>query len=205
MIAPPTFTLPELEFLAEDSLVALIPTHRMDVLHFISGSYGPFQPPNRIEVPLWLARLLKKKRRGHIQPPAWLSCAYLERKYEEEQRQPDRFSALPSRYMEIANVLLECAEDDIPQSHTVKRLLQDLREIRQSKAQAGLGAVNPIYLQMDNLGVVELNEVRPVFCQAFNQTRRLEAGLNDVDATATGGTPGMYDEPLQRSQVDYGY
>ncbi|KAJ1922512.1 DNA replication protein psf2 [Tieghemiomyces parasiticus] len=173
----PNFTLPELEFIAGDTLVTVMPTHRMDTLHFISGSYGPFRPPNRIEIPLWLARLLKKKRRCHIQPPSWLECGYLERKYEEEQRQPDRFSALPFQYMEIAHTLLECAEDDVPQSHTIQRLLQDLREIRQSKARAGLAAVNPIYLQMDNLSAVELNEIRPVFSQAFNQLQQLESNM----------------------------
>ncbi|KAJ1963437.1 DNA replication protein psf2 [Dispira parvispora] len=173
------FTLPELEFLAEDTPITIIPTHRMDTLHFISGSYGPFQPPAHIEVPLWLARLLKTKRRCHIQAPTWLNCRFLERKYDEEQRQPDRFSNLPYQYLEIAHVLVTCAEDDIPQSHTIKRLIQDLREIRQSKARAGLAAVNPVYLQMDHLGAVELNEIRPVFCQAFNHLRKLEKDLGD--------------------------
>ncbi|KAJ1986505.1 DNA replication protein psf2 [Dimargaris cristalligena] len=195
----PNVALPELEFLAEDTLISIIPTHRMDTLHFISGSYGPFKPPNRIEVPLWLARLLKKKRRCHIQPPAWLDVTYLQRKYDEEQRQPDRFSGLPFAYMEIAHVLLECAAaDDIPQAHTVQRLLQDLREIRQSKARAGLAAVNPIYLQMDNLSAVEINEIRPMFCQAFNQLQRLES-----QGPEYGGMPNNYESSQPSSSYQY--
>jgi len=36
-------------------------------------SYGPFTPPQKTSVPLWLAVHLKKKRKCRIIPPKWLS------------------------------------------------------------------------------------------------------------------------------------
>lgn len=36
------------------------------------GTYGPFRPPLRVKVPLWLAITLKKKQKCSIQPPDWM-------------------------------------------------------------------------------------------------------------------------------------
>ncbi|KAK3029548.1 hypothetical protein RJ639_038437 [Escallonia herrerae] len=56
-----TFTAAELEFLAEDETVEIVPNMRMDTLDFICGQYGPLRPQITAQVPLWLAVALKKR------------------------------------------------------------------------------------------------------------------------------------------------
>ena len=42
----------------------------------------------------------------------------------------------------------------------MRRLLRDIREVRQAKVRAGLEGMNESYLQMDGLGAMEVNEIR---------------------------------------------
>ncbi|CAI0443186.1 unnamed protein product [Linum tenue] len=67
------FTPDEVEFVAEDELVEIVPNLRMDSLNFICGDYGPFYPQIAIQVPLWLALALKKRGKCTIRPPQWMS------------------------------------------------------------------------------------------------------------------------------------
>ena len=84
----------ELEFVASDELVTIVPTVKMDKIRFISvsklsfnhkfillmvvyetpqGIYGPFVGGRPTTVPLWLAVNLKLKKKCNIVPPDWLS------------------------------------------------------------------------------------------------------------------------------------
>jgi len=93
-------------------------------------SYGPFTPPQKTSVPLWLAIHLKKKRKCRIIPPKWLSTRknsfsflplsflneligsmksfadYLEGILKEEQSL-DEFADLPRDYLEVSKILLD--------------------------------------------------------------------------------------------------
>ncbi|ORX96194.1 GINS complex, PSF2 component [Basidiobolus meristosporus CBS 931.73] len=162
----------EIEFLAENEMIEILPNFRVDTLDFISGSCGPFRPPGKTKTPLWLALALKKQQKCTIIPPSWLTVENLSQRLEEEESE-GQFSELPYRYMEIAHLILESASEDVPRSENVRKLLKDLREVRQSKAREGLTALNPDYLQMDNLGLMEINEIRPFFGRAFDELRKL--------------------------------
>lgn len=62
----------ELTFLAEDDVIDIVPLFSMSRVRLLSGIYGPFTPPSRATVPLWLALSLKRKRKCRIVPPEWL-------------------------------------------------------------------------------------------------------------------------------------
>ncbi|KNC96146.1 DNA replication protein PSF2 [Spizellomyces punctatus DAOM BR117] len=162
----------EVEFIAENETITIVPLHRMGTLQLINGSYGPFKPPIKHQVPLWLALTLKRKQKCLIQPPEWLDVAYLRTKLEQETS-GENFSDLPFRFMEVSHALLDCAADDVPQADMVRTLLKDLREVRQAKARRGLQAINPRCVEMNNLGMMELNEIRPFFTKAFNELKKL--------------------------------
>ncbi|KAJ4844142.1 hypothetical protein Tsubulata_020592 [Turnera subulata] len=51
----------QVEFMAEDETVGIVPNLHMEALNFISGDYGPFYPQIITEVPLWLAVALRKR------------------------------------------------------------------------------------------------------------------------------------------------
>jgi len=57
----------QIEFLAEEEPVYIVPNFREEVLNFIAGDVGPFIPGAPIKVPLWLAISLRKQNRCRIQ------------------------------------------------------------------------------------------------------------------------------------------
>ncbi|KAG0000552.1 DNA replication protein psf2 [Modicella reniformis] len=182
----------EIEFLAENEPIeisAAIDTQQD--LEFLGGTVSSLRPLQVNQVPLWMAISLKKKHKCNIVVPKWMTLESLQRALKDEQEQ-ERFSALPYHYMETAQILLENACDDIPSADSVRTLLKDLREARQSKARKGVGALGLTYIQMDNIGLMEINEIRPFFTKAFYEIQQLKpAGPgNDLYGGAHGGFDG---------------
>ncbi|CAO3611078.1 unnamed protein product [Cunninghamella echinulata] len=166
------FTPEEIEFIAGDELISIIPLIKMPKIKMIKAAYGPFRPPLPTKVPLWFALNMKQNQKCKLVPPEWLSIDHLKEKLEEEENR-EEFCALPFHYMEMAHMILECASDDIPNAEQVRKLLKDLRETRQSKARLGLEALDDRWLGMHNLSFMEINEIRPFFSRAFNEMRKL--------------------------------
>ncbi|KAF9151244.1 DNA replication protein psf2 [Linnemannia schmuckeri] len=163
----------EIEFLAENELIeieAAIDT-RTD-LELLSGTLPGLKPLRTNKVPLWMAISLKKKHKCNIRVPDWMTVEALTKTLKEEQTY-ELFSSMPYHYMEIAQLLLENAMDDIPSADTTRTLLKDLREARQSKARKGVDSLGESYLQMDNIGLMEINEIRPFFTKAFFEIKKL--------------------------------
>ena len=67
-----TFTPNEVEFLAEDQLVTILPSFKADKVTLIEGEFGPFRPATPVEVPLWMAIQLKKFHKCQIKAPDWM-------------------------------------------------------------------------------------------------------------------------------------
>ncbi len=84
----------ELAFLAEQDTIEVVPLFSMSRVRLLSvscrgvgrcylrsdligryhkGVYGPFNPPAKAQVPLWLAMSLKRKRKCRIVAPEWLN------------------------------------------------------------------------------------------------------------------------------------
>ncbi|KAI8852253.1 hypothetical protein BC829DRAFT_385525 [Chytridium lagenaria] len=172
------FTPAEIEFITENEIITITPLRRLPAMDLLTGYYGPFIPPRTAQVPLWLALFLKRNGNCNIQPPAWLDAENLNAKIEDERSLPG-FSSLPFHYMAIANLLVTNASEDIPRLSDVVEALKTLRDIRQAKATAGLKLVNAdlfqqgSHLVMDGLSLMEINEIRPVFVEAFGRVRSL--------------------------------
>ncbi|KAI9480343.1 MAG: DNA replication complex GINS protein PSF2 [Benjaminiella poitrasii] len=167
-----SFTPNEIEFIASDEKISIIPKTKLPRLQFIQGTFGPFLPPLAAEVPVWLALLMKKNNKCNIICPDWLNIDVLKQRQEEEEKELE-FSRLPFHYMELAQMLLDAAPDDIPNAEQIHKLLKDLRETRQAKSRSGLAALDDKWLGMNNLSFMEINEIRPFFSRAFNEMRKL--------------------------------
>jgi GINS complex subunit 2 len=72
------------------------------------------------------------------------------------------------------------ASDDIVEPDLTRRLLRDLREVRQAKARKGIETVGDTHLQMDNLGLMEISEIR-FLNKASDQLRQLNAVRTDTE------------------------
>lgn len=80
-----------------------------------------------------------------------------------EERAPDSpFSGrVPESWIEISTLILTHAADDVNDSDKVRDLVKDLREARATKIRDGIRReMNPHKIQMNNLGRMEINEIR---------------------------------------------
>ncbi|KAF8204721.1 hypothetical protein BJ912DRAFT_939146 [Pholiota molesta] len=160
-------TPPELELVASQQLIEIIPLISMEKTAFISGAYGPLRPPNKAKIPLWMAVNLKMKKKCHIVAPDWLNVEYLQDKLALETTDLN-FSSLPFRFAEVAKVILDVASDDVENSDKIRALLKDLREARQAKSREGLKTLDHSELTLSNLSSMEINEIRPYFVQSMS-------------------------------------
>ncbi|TFY71993.1 hypothetical protein EVG20_g1022 [Dentipellis fragilis] len=170
MALPPSLrtsvTPPELELIASEQLVEIIPLVAMERTSFISGAYGPLRPPTKCKLPIWMATNLKLKKKCHIVPPEWLSVEFLQERLSQETSK-EEFSQLPFRFTEVAKVLLDIASDDIQNPDKIRYLLKDIREARQAKSRQGLQMIDHNELSLANLCSMEINEIRPFFVRAM--------------------------------------
>ena len=125
-------------------------------------------------VPLWVALILKSQDKCSIVPPKWLTVAYLKERYEDEIRKPLQFSDLPWNWLELSNILLEKAPDDLLDPvDQLRSVIQDLRETRLVKSKKGLKELNESNIQLNGLSLLEINELRPFVIPVMNKLRQL--------------------------------
>ncbi|KAL8143237.1 hypothetical protein V2J09_016269 [Rumex salicifolius] len=165
-----SFSPPEMEFLAEDEIVEIIPNMRMEPINlisasllFTSGDYGPFRPQIATQVPVWLAVALQKRGKCTIQPPVWMTVERLTQVLEAERESPREFQPLPFHYVEISKLLFDHARDSIPDIYMVKSLIEDIRDVRFHKVELGLETISARThaVKLKNLSAMEVNLVRP--------------------------------------------
>eukprot|EP00126_Sphaerothecum_destruens_P008106 Sdes_comp20093_c0_seq1m13050 len=164
-----SFSCNEIDFLAEDQEITIIPHFKVDILHFISGNYGPFIPGKPVTVPFWLALTLKKRQKCKVKPPEWLCLDVLNEKYEEEKSNESRFSELPQHYLELSTLLVSNCADNIRNPEEIRQKIEDIWELRHSKIRKGLHELkDSTPIKLNNLTLMELNTVRPFFVEAMN-------------------------------------
>ncbi|XP_021910443.1 DNA replication complex GINS protein PSF2 isoform X2 [Carica papaya] len=162
------FSAQEVEFMAEDELIEIVPNMRMDPLNFICGDFGPFFPQIPTQVPLWLAVALKKRGKCAIRPPQWMSIENLTNILEGERESQVTFQALPFHYVEISRLLFDHARDDIPDIYMVRSLVEDIRDVRLHKIETNLETFSGTSaVKVANLSAMEVNIVRPFVRRAL--------------------------------------
>ncbi|KAF8397483.1 hypothetical protein HHK36_016400 [Tetracentron sinense] len=163
------FSAEEVEFIAEDEMMEIVPNMKMDPLNLICGDFGPFRPQIATEVPLWLAVALKKRGKCTIRPPQWMSVEKLTQILEAERESPREFHPLPFHYVEISRLLFDHARDDIPDVYMVRSLIEDIRDVRFHKVETGLETISARThaVKLKNLSAMEVNIVRPFIVRAL--------------------------------------
>ncbi|KAF5358901.1 hypothetical protein D9758_004821 [Tetrapyrgos nigripes] len=183
MSLPPSLrtsvTPTELELIATQQLIEIIPLIAMEKTAFISGAYGPLRPPHRAKIPIWMAVNLKLKKKCHILPPYWLNVEFLQARLNEETSEAG-FSRLPFRFAEVAKVLLDVAPDDIQDTEKIRSILKDLREARQAKSREGLANLDRGEFSLPNFCSLEINEVRPFFVRSMAILQQLYREPSDA-------------------------
>ncbi|KAK9476564.1 hypothetical protein V1514DRAFT_271618, partial [Lipomyces japonicus] len=168
-----TLTPAEISFLAENNMITIIPRQSMDEVELIGDVIPNLRPMRRMEVPLWVALILKKQARCNVVAPEWMSETNLQIAYKDEAEHMDRFShLLPWEWTETGELILSNAPDDLSSPpHVIRNLLRDIREVRQAKVRAGIKIFTHDFLQMDDVGAMEMNEIRPFATMVINKLR----------------------------------
>jgi len=191
------FTPLEQQFEAESTLVTIEPNFKMpQKLEFITSSFGPFLPGLQSVVPLWLAVILKENQQCRIISPPWLLIDALEQTLSDEIREAGFSNSLPYHYVEIAEILLRHARDDLSSSSAgggtseasqssgeggsgsdrVQWLIDQIQSRRDAKLAIGTKdfftsarAFKPSeFFELANIGALETNVVREGLTKAMD-------------------------------------
>lgn len=167
----------EIEFLAENELITIVPNFSQAKLHLICGDCGPFTPSIPIQVPLWLAINLRQRQKCRILPPDWMTVENLT-KIKEEETDSAIFTLMPSsHYKEMAQLLFDVAVSDIPNADDIRTLIKDIWDIRMSKLRSSVDAFiksGETHAQVDNLTVFEINFVRSLLTAALYHLQKFK-------------------------------
>ncbi|XP_046337681.1 DNA replication complex GINS protein PSF2-like [Haliotis rufescens] len=178
----------EVEFLAEKELVTIVPNFAQDKIYLISGDVGPFVPSIPLQVPLWMAVNLKQRQKCRILPPEWMDIEKLEEKKQEEI-DSKFFTAMPSRfYIEVTQLLLQCATDDIPRADEVRTLIKDAWDLRIAKLRSSIDVFvksDATHAKLNFLTLMEINAGRPFLTKALDQMHLLRSNLTGGGVRAT--------------------
>ncbi|CAL9008063.1 unnamed protein product [Prunus brigantina] len=164
------FSGEEVEFMAEDEMVEIVPNMRMEPLNMLCGDFGPFYPQMATQVPMWLAIALKKRGKCTIRPPEWMSVENLTQILEAERESQAAFQVLPFHYVEISSLLFDYASGDISDLYMVRSLINDIRDARFLKVESSLESFEDARssaVKVKNLSAMEVNVVRPFVGRAL--------------------------------------
>ncbi|CAG8494722.1 8476_t:CDS:2 [Racocetra persica] len=161
-----TFTAEDIKFLAEYELITIEPFFKANTFSLSGIEYGPFDPPKRNNIPIWVALTLKSQRLCKIISPSWLTV--------DSETKETKFSAVPFYYAEISRMLLQSAEDDLKSPGELRMLLQQLKEKRENKIRIGLANLEPIPHKINNISAREIHIMRPTFSMLFDSLHRIQ-------------------------------
>lgn len=162
----------EVEFIAEKELITVVPNFNLDKIYLIGGDIGPFSASLPIEIPLWMAINLKQRQKVRIRPPEWMDVEKLQEKKQEEM-DSRFFTEMPSKhYMEVTQLLLKYATDDIPHADETRTLIKDIWDLRISKLRSSIDTFvksDATHAKLNHLTLIELNTVRPFLTKSLDQ------------------------------------
>ncbi|XP_032686808.1 probable DNA replication complex GINS protein PSF2 [Odontomachus brunneus] len=180
----------EVEFLGEKRLVNIIPNFNLDVIYLISGSVGPFRAGLPVKVPIWLAVYLKQKQKCRIINQEWMEVESLNEKKEME-RMSKLFTEMPSyHYIDESHILLNMADDDIPDADGIRTAIKDIWDIRMSKLRTSVDAFvksEGVHARLDHLTAMEINGIRPLLSFTLDQILRIQSAISGEASSQYSG------------------
>ncbi|CAI2380800.1 unnamed protein product [Moneuplotes crassus] len=131
-------SMSEGEFICQNVLIGVVPKFSYEKVILIQGIFGPFKPQKPLDIPLWLALELKRKKMCDIQSPSWMEEEILKNMIELEKQTAETSNKLENKlpgyyFFEIAILLLHHAADDIENPVVLRTLIEDIFEIRKTK------------------------------------------------------------------------
>lgn len=97
-----------------------------------------------------------------------------------EAQDVEREIALPYHWLEVGNMLLDAASDDLTEPDQVRRLLKDLREVRMSKMRKRVESLDAAAtagggVSLTGVGAMEIGEMRGFVAGVVEGLRKIGA------------------------------
>lgn len=93
------------------------------------------------------------------------------------------FTKMPSEhYMIEAQLVLQCAAEDVPHSEEIRTAIKDIIDIRAAKLRTSMDDFmkgDGTYAKLDNLTVFEIHSVRPLLPYSLDLIERLSRKTED--------------------------
>jgi len=159
----------ELDYIAENYLIEIIPSFHSEKISLVSGDYGPFKPNKIIKIPLWLAVKYRNNNQCKIIIPSIYENSYLNGVLESEKENKNSLFDLPPNFFEISNILFNNAEDDFEDVKKTRCFVADIKILRQNKINNMLKNIKneDLYLKLNGLTSIELEQIRPLLKNIF--------------------------------------
>lgn len=94
------------------------------------------------------------------------------------EKSSELFTQMPNpHYMEITNVLLNCAPQDIPRADEVKTLIKDIWDLRIAKLRSSMNEFiksESLHAKVNNLTLLEINTVRNLLTKTLKELHNLK-------------------------------
>ncbi|KAH9822591.1 hypothetical protein DFH28DRAFT_458419 [Melampsora americana] len=193
-----TFEPTELNFITLlTEKIQFIPNVKLPKFRSINSNFlGPFEPLKIIEIPFWISIEFKKKFKGKIICPNWLSINQLKDTLNLEITN-QQFSNLPFHWLEMSKILIDIAPDDLPSLPEVRSILKAIREVRQTKLRKGLTGMDGLHSETPNISALEINELRSVFTKSHLNLFQLHPqfdSFSQFDSSQTESNLNFYNQ-----------
>ncbi|XP_045149535.1 DNA replication complex GINS protein PSF2 [Echinops telfairi] len=150
------------------------------------GDLGPFNPGLPARVPLWLAVNLKRRQKCRLLPPDWMDVEKLE-EMRDHERKEETFTPMPSpHYMELSQLLLNHAADNIPKADEIRTLIKETWDTRIAKLRVSADRFvrqQEAHARLDNLTLLEISTSGAFLTRALGRMYRLRTGLQPPAGT----------------------
>eukprot|EP00758_Cryptobia_borreli_P002558 Tbor_TRINITY_DN3119_c0_g1::TRINITY_DN3119_c0_g1_i1::g.14622::m.14622/K10733/GINS2, PSF2; GINS complex subunit 2 len=174
-------------FVADQTLIQILPKFTMKAIKGIGGVYGPFQPNVDISVPLWLALYFRQANMCEIVTPHFLKVQFLRSVLEKEMNDDVSYEMLPFHYFEVTMSILKVCRNDIASVTEVIRLVQEIQATRRQKlsktvVQFQKESLSVPALTVVNLTSLEIDYLRKSLGPIFDSFEALQMRSHPMDA-----------------------
>ncbi|CAG8890057.1 unnamed protein product [Penicillium nalgiovense] len=122
--------------------------------------------------------------------------------------------SLPFHWVEVGNLLLDAASDDLVDPDQIRRLLKDLREVRMAKMRSGVDVLDAAAtggggVALTGVGSMELGEERGFITGVVDGLRRIGSSKEQArreqmaEQRANGGYDGTQDDDEEEDYMEF--
>ncbi|KAJ5396140.1 uncharacterized protein N7487_010443 [Penicillium crustosum] len=122
--------------------------------------------------------------------------------------------SLPFHWVEVGNMLLDAASDDLVDPDQIRRLLKDLREVRMAKMRSGVDVLDAAAtggggVALTGVGSMELGEERGFITGVVDGLRRIGSSKEQArreqmaEQRANGGYDGTQDDDEEEDYMEF--